>query len=274
MKVLSLPEPWAFMVCIGMMDVICLPWRPDEIPGRILIQANSKKATFNTINQLPFDLQGVVYNHMFMGNLPHVSNLPRKAIIGYVTITGFDQNTNSIWDRNPNLTAWKVDDPWLFRKPINNVNGKRGLFDYYLNEYNKPEAGQLELEEIRIKKGKYVLPIGNGMIDRIENKRISTWEYYDSCGMIDVLLSDIKPHNPKPLRTIVLKDCYRSVEFELVVPPFFKNFYEGYNTVNYINKEHIIKPFRTIVFKLGKKIKEVYHKDFDEWTWRLSPLVN
>ena len=275
MKVLSLPEPWAFMVCAGIMDVICLPWKPDEVPGRILIQASSKRATFNTINKFPLELQGVIYNHMFMGNMCNISNLPRKAIIGYVTITGVGQKTSSVWDRDPNLISWKVTDSWVFRKPIRNVNGRRGLFEYNLDEYNLPEACKLRLDEIHIEKGKYVLPIGDGMIDGIESKRIKKWEYYDSCGMIDVLLSDYKPHNPKPLRTVVLKDNFRSVEFELVGAPSFKDWYDDFgNPVYFANKAHMIKPLRTIRFEFGKKLKEVFHHQPEEWIWQPSTLVN
>ena len=42
MKVLSVQQPWATMICSGIKDVENRTWKPKENPGRILIHASKK----------------------------------------------------------------------------------------------------------------------------------------------------------------------------------------------------------------------------------------
>lgn len=43
MKVLSVQQPWASLICTGVKDVENRTWQPKEVPGRILIHASAKK---------------------------------------------------------------------------------------------------------------------------------------------------------------------------------------------------------------------------------------
>lgn len=45
MKVLSIKQPWASLICSGIKDVENRTWKPKEVPGRILIHAGSTKVS-------------------------------------------------------------------------------------------------------------------------------------------------------------------------------------------------------------------------------------
>ena len=47
MKVLSVQQPWASLICAGIKDVENRTWKAAKVPGRILIHASSKKVTKN-----------------------------------------------------------------------------------------------------------------------------------------------------------------------------------------------------------------------------------
>ena len=43
MKVLSVQQPWASIICTGVKHVENRSWKPKDIPGRILIHAGAKR---------------------------------------------------------------------------------------------------------------------------------------------------------------------------------------------------------------------------------------
>lgn len=272
MKVLSLPEPWAVMVCIGMMDIICLPWRPDEIPGRILIHADSTEVNYDYVKTLPYQTQGLILNHTFMGNLLTFDQLPRDAIVGYATVTGFRHKTDSIWDRDAELIKWMVEDAWLFDKTIFNIHSTQKYFDYDMKEDDFPSSFIPKLKEIHIEDGKLILPADDYYIDEIDNKVRDDWFYYDEPKQTDILLTEELVLSAK---TVVLESSYRRAEYKLKRPVFRSPLLDNDNNPIRIKWDGVTEEeWFSIEFRLGKKLKEVYHRLPDEWAWQASTISN
>ena len=98
MKVLSVQQPWASLICAGIKDVENRTWKAAKVPGRILIHASSKKVTRNFFAGIPEQLVSFINNEISFGNFPELDTLPTSAIVGYVTVTGFEEGeVNSIW---------------------------------------------------------------------------------------------------------------------------------------------------------------------------------
>jgi hypothetical protein len=149
-KVLSAKQPWAYLICSGIKDIENRTWKcPQKYIGeRVLIHAGAQwdgrhrnMAHLFTIKQwgaLSPSMQ-VVMAH---------GNLPTSAIIGSVRFVDCVVNHPSVWaEKTPyfhigNLTVecqkpihnWVLANPILFDKPILNVKGKLGFWDYDLSE--------------------------------------------------------------------------------------------------------------------------------------------
>ena len=176
MKTLSIQQPWASLVCAGIKDVENRTWKPAQVPGRILIHASSKKVTKNFFASIPEYLVSFINNDIGFGNLPELDTLPTSAIIGYVTVTGFEEGeVDSIWSDGPGVIKWKLEDAWLFDEPILNVKGKLNLFDYdEIDENNLPPAHQVELTDVDINfigtTGTSIQILHNGAINYVDNQ--------------------------------------------------------------------------------------------------------
>ncbi len=150
MKTLSIQQPWASLVCAGIKDVENRTWKAAQVPGRILIHASSKKITKNFYAGIPEALESCIENQISFGNIPELETLPTSAIIGYVTVTGFEEgDVDSVW-ADAGAIKWKLEDAWLFDEPILDVKGKLNLFDYDLDENNLPPAHQVQLENVDV----------------------------------------------------------------------------------------------------------------------------
>ena len=145
LKVLSVQQPWASAICTGVKDIENRTWQPKKAPGRILIHASAKKVPkdFDETNPC-LDIVSAMQNMRMFGILPEYNELPLSAIIGYVDVVGFEKNENSIWGGQESI-HWNLENAHLFDKPIENVKGKLGLFDYTLPDGNLPPAHKVEL---------------------------------------------------------------------------------------------------------------------------------
>ncbi len=179
MKTLSVKQPWASLICAGIKDVENRSWKPAQVPGRILIHASSAKVPRNFLNKIPEEMVSEISNHVFFGNLAPLNELPTSAIVGYVTVTGFEEGyVDSAWSDGPGVIKWKLEDAWMFDEPILNVKGKLNLFDYDdIDEDNLPPAHKVDLKSVEVKdKDELVVPcydlpfkeIGEGKYDSIQ----------------------------------------------------------------------------------------------------------
>lgn len=154
-KALSVKQPWAYLICSGIKDIENRTWKlPEKYRGeRVLIHASADKK----LNLLA--LTGEQYedacNKFDWKETRSVDRWDRSAIIGSVEIVDCVINHPSIWAEPSNevykdpqiygdnkidsaVWHWVLANPILFEKPILNVKGKLGFWDYDLpEEYEK-----------------------------------------------------------------------------------------------------------------------------------------
>ncbi len=143
-KVLSVKQPWSFLICSGIKDIENRTWKlPEKYKGeRVLIHASSdKKFNYDVLNIKQYN--AFLDKQTFKSDdFPFADKLTRSAIIGSVEIVDCVLNHPSIWAEysrgwpsDPKVIYhWVLANPILFDKPILNVKGKLGFWDYYLSE--------------------------------------------------------------------------------------------------------------------------------------------
>lgn len=147
-KVLTVKQPWSFLICSGIKPIENRTWKlPEKYKGeRVLIHASADKK----LNLLA--LTGEQYedacNKFDWKETRSVDRWDRSAIIGSVEIVDCVINHPSIWAERSEVQAdesglpyynkktynWVLANPILFDKPILNVKGKLGFWDYELEE--------------------------------------------------------------------------------------------------------------------------------------------
>lgn len=153
MKVLSVKQPWAYLICSGIKDIENRTWKcpQNHIGQRVLIHASGNSITFkqfcNYIENLDsenMELQKIVRENCFRKSWLHT--LETSAIIGSVEIVDCLINHQSIWAEKSHYEVnlalhplrpiynWVLANPVLFDKPIIGVRGKLCFWDYELEE--------------------------------------------------------------------------------------------------------------------------------------------
>ena len=153
-KVLSVKQPWSFLICSGIKDIENRSWKlPEKYKGeRVLIHASGAKAQFNFSNAHYEKFRELNMRRWYD------NDFYKSAIIGSVEIVDCVINHPSIWaektesiptdvyDISNGLPAYLgkynnnvvynlvLANPILFDKPILNVKGKLGFWDYDLPE--------------------------------------------------------------------------------------------------------------------------------------------
>lgn len=124
-KVLTVKQPWASLIVHGIKDIENRSWRTN-FRGRVLIHASDsygrKFSVDLTDAQTKAAFATIAKETMF-------GNMPFGSIIGSVEIVDCVQNHPSIWADN-GVYHWVLANPILFEKPIENVKGKLGLWNY------------------------------------------------------------------------------------------------------------------------------------------------
>lgn len=144
-KVLSVKQPLGYLICSGIKDIENRTWKcPQKYIGeRVLIHASGAAITFGqfcdyieNLDSEDLGLQKIVRENCFRKSWLHT--LETSAIIGSVEIVDCVLNHPSIWAEK-GVYNWVLANPILFDKPILNVKGKLGFWDYDLpEEYEKP----------------------------------------------------------------------------------------------------------------------------------------
>jgi hypothetical protein len=130
-KVLSVRQPWAYLICAGFKNIENRTWKTDY-RGRLYIHAG-KSFDWNALNYLewnhliPYEYYRLV--HIYFGIkdrriVRHQEDF--GAIIGSVDLTGCIQNSRSIWAQS-GLFHWELHDP-LELSPIP-LKGQLGIFE-------------------------------------------------------------------------------------------------------------------------------------------------
>lgn len=124
MKTLSIKQPWASLIVLGIKDVENRSWSTD-FRGKIYIHASKVpvRGLWNILNRKQ------VHEALNSNKIDNYTVLPYGAIIGTVEIVDIVRNYDSIWAEK-NQYNWILKNPVLFDKPIENVKGKLLLWDY------------------------------------------------------------------------------------------------------------------------------------------------
>ena len=150
MKVLTVKQPWAYLICSGIKDIENRSWKlPEKYKGeRVLIHASAKADDI----KLAIDGQATVEEIQLLSALNYCDeNELYSAIIGSVRFVDCTFNHHSIWAEKsegiatgghvinvnkPIIWNWVVADPVLFDRPILNVKGKLSFWDYEMGSVN------------------------------------------------------------------------------------------------------------------------------------------
>lgn len=155
MKALSIKQPWASLIALGIKDIENRTWKTN-FRGRIYIHASAKWVE----NPQVSDTYGFVYNDIQWSYITEnyalpltalldpkcpFDRLPISAIIGEVDIVDCVINHSSIWaeksdpelwDNHGNpiydkpLYNWVLANAVLYDEPILNVKGKLSFWDF------------------------------------------------------------------------------------------------------------------------------------------------
>jgi len=113
---MTLKQPFAELVCLGVMDVVNLPFKK-ELYGKLFIHASTDDKGYNPTEEQFAEIEKI-----------ESFNFHNNAIIGQVDIIETVENHTSIWATGKyNLL---VKNPILFEKPIENIKGRPLLWKY------------------------------------------------------------------------------------------------------------------------------------------------
>lgn len=131
MKLLTIKQPWASLICLGIKDVENRTWKQNSLIGeRLLIMASKKEENMDsTNNRWREEYQRLVAD----GIVPPLSELPKGAIIGYVDVVSIDEVHNSIWAANSSHFKYVLTNPHLFQTPIPGVHGQPRPINYEMS---------------------------------------------------------------------------------------------------------------------------------------------
>lgn len=132
MKVLSVRQPWAWLIAIGCKTIENRTWSR-KFRGRVLIHASQAKAEEldgwqNRVAREYCQAHGIAFPSDF-------DALPKSAIVGSVDVEDIEYheayNDPFAYDFQYH---WKLGNARLFEHPVEGVKGKLFLWDYPLNE--------------------------------------------------------------------------------------------------------------------------------------------
>ena len=261
MKTLSIQQPGASLVCAGIKDVENRTWKPAEVPGRILIHASSKKVTKNFFSSIPEYQSSFINNDITFGNLPELDTLPTSAIIGYVTVRGFEDDAmDDIWAAGPGIYKWKLEDAWLFDEPILNVKGKLNLFDYDLDENNLPPAHQVELADVDLNdaEDEVYIPCEKNTFEDIKAGNSNGIELFLTDYLFDLLCVE-NEFRMKPFKNVTIDCDGKYIRFELREDSGILNIPDPHDEERpfmIMYHDGTEGPWQVVQFMFGKKLDE------------------
>lgn len=131
MKTLSVKNPWAYLLAIGLKDVENRSWHTN-FRGTVLIHASAAMHE----RYLP-GVRGNCFTGECASAINHKGIAPKiilneliySSIIGKMDIVDCVSNSNSIWAEKGQF-HWIIKNAILFDQPILNVKGKLSFWEY------------------------------------------------------------------------------------------------------------------------------------------------
>lgn len=142
MKVLSIKQPWASLIALGIKPIENRSWKTN-FRGRIYIHASAKVVNVAPIDLLSTDQRKEVLSKYHKGVFPWFN--PVSAIIGEVDIIDCVMNHPSIWaekgkvvntngyghtEKYKPIYNWVLANPVSYDNPILNVKGKLSFWEF------------------------------------------------------------------------------------------------------------------------------------------------
>ncbi len=169
MRILSIQQPWASLIVMGIKDVENRSWNA-KYRGKMLIHASSRKVPKNYLyNEYP-DWTSNILNLLNTGAIPNLQTLPTNAIVGYVDLTDVivGKMVNSVWEATPETFKFILKNAMMFDTPILGVNGKLNIWNYPdIDENNLPPAHKYTFPQVTAKGEELIIPL--------------TKEHYERC---------------------------------------------------------------------------------------------
>jgi len=217
MKTLSVRQPWASLLVSGLKDIENRTW-PPNYKGRILIHAPSTKVPKNFADKTIFEVNNEIENEQMFGNFPEFEDLECSAIIGYVTVSGYSNDSTSVWSE-PVEHQWHIEDAYIFDEPIRDVKGKLNLFETpEIEENNLPAAHKLERRAPRLEDECLVVPLTEGYLDYIlEVGQMNLSISEEISQLVEKPDGDLKDDEYafNPISTVRLETATRTMTFEV-----------------------------------------------------------
>lgn len=128
MKLLTIKQPWASLICMGIKDVENRTWRQDSLLGeRLLIMASKKDENMvATKERWREEYQRLVADRI----VPPLNELPKGVIIGYVDIVSIEEVSDSIWAADSSHLKYVLKNPHLFQTPLPGIHGQPRPINY------------------------------------------------------------------------------------------------------------------------------------------------
>ena len=130
MKALTIKQPWADLIIAGIKDIENRTWKT-SYRGRVLIHTSKSPCSRGDLDACP--LSALSENINLDKYAP--GRFTNGAIIGSVDIVDCVMNHPSEWAEK-GVYNWVLANPVKFEKPILNVKGTLGLWDYKGNINN------------------------------------------------------------------------------------------------------------------------------------------
>ena len=131
MKLLTIKQPWASLICLGIKDVENRTWRQDSLIGkRLLIMASKKDENMAaTYERWREEYQRLVAD----GIVSPLNELPKGVIIGYVDVASIEEVSDSIWAADSSHLKYVLRNAHLFQTPLPGVHGQPRPINYELS---------------------------------------------------------------------------------------------------------------------------------------------
>ena len=128
MRALSIIQPWTSLIATGIKDIENRTWRTN-FRGEFLLHASARhlRDGWEALNE---DQRKAAERLIQpFGSVNDVRLLPVSAIIGKATLADCVQNHPSVWAEK-GVWNWVLKDVVLFERPILNVKGKLGFWEF------------------------------------------------------------------------------------------------------------------------------------------------
>ena len=128
MKLLTIKQPWASLICLGIKDVENRTWRQKSLVGeKLLIMSSKKDVDIAKTNAIWRD---EYFRLVKNGVIPSLELLPKGKIIGYVDVVDIKEEYDYIWAADASHFTYVLKNAHLFKTPLDGVHGQPRTINY------------------------------------------------------------------------------------------------------------------------------------------------